>query len=61
MTLSIREQEIMDLVVTGATNKEIAKTLGIEYTTVRTHLQNIYLKMSAKNRAHAAVMWIVLP
>lgn len=42
--LSLREEEIMELVSKGMTNKEIAQTLKIAVTTVKTHLHNIYAK-----------------
>jgi len=51
--LSVREAEILKLVVKGLKNKEIAEDLGISYSTVLTHIYNIYRKLSVNNRAQA--------
>ena len=53
--LTAREIEVLDQVVTGATNKEIADTLSITENTVKIHLRNILEKLHVKNRIQAAV------
>lgn len=53
--LSEREMEVLRLVVTGATNREIAATLFIAEGTVRNHLTNILGKLGAGDRTQAAV------
>ncbi len=47
--LTSREQEIMRLIVTGYSNKEIAKKLFISPKTVRNHYSNIMNKLVLKN------------
>jgi DNA-binding NarL/FixJ family response regulator len=53
--LSDREIEVLRLVVTGATNREIAATLVIAEGTVRNHLTNILDKLEVGDRTQAAV------
>lgn len=47
MSLTPRELEVMNEVVTGALNKQIAYTLGITETTVKLHRGNVMRKMQA--------------
>lgn len=47
---TIREEEIINLLCEGKTNKEIAEVLFISPYTVRDHLANIYKKTNVKNR-----------
>jgi ATP/maltotriose-dependent transcriptional regulator MalT len=51
--LSDREVEVLQLVATGRTNKEVAAALSISVHTVARHLQNIYLKLDVSTRAAA--------
>lgn len=53
--LTPRETEVLEYVVAGATNKEIAQTLNIAENTVKIHLRNILDKLHVKNRIQAAV------
>jgi LuxR family transcriptional regulator of csgAB operon len=53
--LTRREKEIMAFLPSGATNEEIAGALSISPHTVRTHLSNIYGKLSMANRFQAAL------
>lgn len=48
--ISERETEIIDSIVVGKTNKEIASELYISINTVKTHIKNIYRKLDVKNR-----------
>lgn len=50
MSLTAREKQVLQLAVTGATQKEIAETLGIAHNTVRTHVRHIYDKSGMGNR-----------
>jgi DNA-binding CsgD family transcriptional regulator len=51
--LTAREQEVIELVSTGATNQEIAATLVISESTVKSHVKHILRKLGAANRAEA--------
>lgn len=53
--LTQREIEILELVVQGETNSEIAKALFITENTVKIHLRNILEKLHLQNRIQAAV------
>jgi PAS domain S-box-containing protein len=51
-TLSVREREIVQLVASGSTGREIADELHISHDTVRTHVRNAMIKIDARSRAH---------
>lgn len=53
--LSPREMEILRLVATGDSNKEIADKLVISEGTVKNHLSSILSKLSAKDRLQAVI------
>ncbi|MFI5004054.1 MAG: LuxR C-terminal-related transcriptional regulator [Solirubrobacterales bacterium] len=52
-TLSAREREILDLLTSGLSNKEIATHLTISSNTVKFHLRTIYSKLGVCNRVQA--------
>lgn len=56
--LSKREREILQKVAYGATTKEVAKDLGISPHTVKTHLERIFEKLGANDRAQAVAIAI---
>jgi ATP/maltotriose-dependent transcriptional regulator MalT len=51
--LSRREVEVLDLVLKGASNQEIAEHLSISYHTVKNHMTNILQKLGVSDRAQA--------
>ncbi|GAB4412682.1 MAG: hypothetical protein OHK0039_18870 [Bacteroidia bacterium] len=51
--LSPREQEVLQLILAGLSNKEIADKLFISPATVKTHINNIYKIIEVKNRREA--------
>lgn len=52
--LTRREREVVELVIEGLLDKEIAQRLGISYTTVRTHLDRSFQKLGVSNRSRLA-------
>ena len=54
--LSPREQEVLQLLTQGLTNKQIAHKLGIVEGTVKVHLKNILAKLHLTNRVEAATL-----
>lgn len=51
--LSPRETEILEVLATGATNREAAKRLFISESTVKTHLVHLYEKLGVESRTAA--------
>lgn len=51
--LSPRERQVLELVASGATNREIASTLGLGGETVKTLLARTFAKLGARKRAEA--------
>lgn len=53
MTLTVREREVLGLLATGSSNREISAALFVSLPTVKTHLAHIYGKLDARNRNEA--------
>ena len=54
--LTRREQQVLEQLVDGLTNREIALRLVVEPDTVKDHVQSIIKKLGATDRTHAAVI-----
>ena len=53
--LTVREQEILEMIGDGLQNKMIARRLGISERTVKSHLTNIYQRLGVTDRTQAAL------
>ncbi|HEX9959464.1 MAG TPA: response regulator transcription factor [Pyrinomonadaceae bacterium] len=53
-TLTPSEQRILEMIVTGQSNKEIAFDLNVSENTVKTHVKNIFEKLRVSDRTSAA-------
>jgi DNA-binding NarL/FixJ family response regulator len=53
--LSTREMEILELVIQGMSNREIAYRLGISHQTVKNHMTSILNKLGVADRTQAAI------
>ena len=54
--LSARELEVLRELETGKVYKQIAVSLGLSRSTIRSHLHNIYGKIGAPDRAQAVLL-----
>ena len=54
-SLSPREREVLQLLVQGKSNKQIAKQLGIAEATVKCHFRVIFMRMGVTDRTQAVV------
>ena len=54
--LTNREMDMLNMVLKGATNREIAEMSSISERTVKTHLYRVYRKLKVKSRAKAIAL-----
>jgi two-component system, NarL family, response regulator LiaR len=54
MGLTERESELLSMLSTGMTNRELGRHLYISENTIKTHLRRLYAKLGVRNRAQAA-------
>ncbi len=57
-SLTAREREIMNLISQGLTNGQIAERFVLSEKTVKNHVNRIYGKLGATNRAQATALWL---
>lgn len=53
-TLTARESDVLQLIASGMSNKEIAEKLGIKANTVKGYIKNVYGKLGANRRVQVA-------
>jgi DNA-binding NarL/FixJ family response regulator len=51
--LTPRQKDLLHLVAAGHTNSQVARRLGLSEGTVRTHLENIYIRLHVSSRTAA--------
>lgn len=51
-----REQEVLQHLLRGRSNKEIAQSLGIEEVTIKLHVRGVCRKLGARNRTEAVAI-----
>ncbi len=54
--LTCRERDMLNMVLKGASNREIAEMSNISERTVKTHLYRVYRKLKVKSRAKAIAL-----
>jgi DNA-binding NarL/FixJ family response regulator len=60
MQLTRREEDVLRLIALGQTNREIARTLTLTVSTVKTHVEHVIGKLGVSDRTQAAVHAIEL-
>jgi two-component system, NarL family, response regulator LiaR len=55
-TLSKRELEVLNLIVEGYSNPEIARMLYLSPNTIKTHVRSIFNKLGVEHRIQAVVI-----
>ena len=56
--LTDREQRVMDLLIEGKSNIEVAAELQVSVNTIKTHLRHVFRKLDVDNRTQASVRYL---
>ena len=57
--LTEREKEVLELIIQGKSNPQIANELILSSHTVKAHLESIYKKLGVHNKVQAAVYTVI--
>ena len=57
--LTKREEQVLNLVLRGHSNKSMAKILSVTSHTIKAHLESIYRKFGVHNKVEAVIFAIV--
>jgi DNA-binding CsgD family transcriptional regulator len=57
--LTFREKEVLDLLLTNHSNREVAEKLFIDYETIRSHRKNIYRKLEVRTIMELVITFYV--
>jgi len=58
MRVTRRQAEILQLIRSGLSDKEVAGKLGVSHSTIRTHLKRVYRQHHVHSRAEAVADWL---
>jgi two-component system nitrate/nitrite response regulator NarL len=56
--LTTREREVLQWLVDGKTGKDLARSMGVAYSTARTHVQNVLMKLGVHSQLEAVAFAI---
>ncbi len=54
--LRLRERQVLEFLIDGRSNREIARRLNLGEETVKTYLRSLYRKLGARDRTHAVAL-----